>query len=50
MLHDLAPGRPLQLATWAHLLGLAGFGPMQASAVEVEPGHVRLITAPAGAA
>jgi hypothetical protein len=50
VLHDLAPGRPLQLATWAYLLGLAGFGPMDASAVEVDHGHVRILTVRAGAA
>ena len=26
VLRDLAPGRPLQLATWAHLLGRPGSG------------------------
>lgn len=42
--HDLAPGRPLQLATWAHLLHLAGYGPLRA----VEGDGLRILTAPAG--
>lgn len=47
VVHDLAPGQPLQLATWAHLLQGAGFGPLHDQAVEGEGGDVRILTAAA---
>ena len=48
VLDDLAPGRPLRLATWEHLLASAGFTAPTCVEVEVDDGHLRVLTCGVG--